>query len=155
MFFVCIMTECTVCTCFSAEMAREIFFRVKLGIGFYDRDTGLNNLLSGISTSQPSNLLSPMSVDYESYARTTRLFVPSGSLGSSSVHPFIDLLPFTSHSHTIHLGGYKLLSHQCSTRCSSPSSRHLPPTVVPECYDSSPLYFQILHPFPRRKHLHS
>ena len=106
MFSVCTMTKCTVCTCFSTEMAREIFFRGELGIGFYDWDTRLKNLLSDISTSQPLSLPSPISVDYKSYTRTTRLFVPNGSLGSPPVHPFIDLLPLTAvrkfHTHALY-----------------------------------------------------
>lgn len=67
-----------------------------LGICSLDRNTGLNNILSGISTDHLSNLLSPAFLEYRSYPRNIRLHGRNGSLTFSchlsSEAPFAEFL---------------------------------------------------------------
>ena len=83
---------------------------VQLEIVCCDKNTGLNDLLPGISTTQLPGLSSPTSVDYEPRQRVIRLLGPNGSFSfgksTGSQDPFIEfsLLPLANvrKFHLIH-----------------------------------------------------
>jgi len=74
-------------TCWDAVVAQTMVSSiplqkgVRLVITFYDEDTGLglNDILSGISTTHPLNLASPTSMEYWSFPREIHLVGPNGS----------------------------------------------------------------------------
>ena len=100
--------RCLSIRCPSALDARALISSIALPKGAhleldcYDKDAGLEDILSGVSTTHLSNLSSPTTMKYRSYTRHIQLLGPDGSasftIASSSSAPFAEfpLLPLAN-----------------------------------------------------------
>jgi len=111
-------------------------------------NAGLNEILTGISTAHLSNLLSPTSVEYETYLRRIRLSGPDGgfSFRSFTKDPFVGFPLLT----LANVREFRLINHELSeTPRLSPITHYLSffpslKTLAVECETNTPYLSTLL-----------
>ena len=119
--------------CNNRMNAQTLIFNIALGrganleISSLDKNTGLNDVLSDISTGHLSNLPSPAFLEYQSYPRNIRLRGPNGRL-SFSCFPSVGI-PFEEFPllSLTHVREFRLRHHTPQRHRSS----HNPPVFDP------------------------
>jgi len=114
---------------------------VHLEISSLDRDTGLNDILSGIPTTHLSNLPSAVFMEYRSYPRAIHLWGPNGSFSfscfPSSATPFVEF-PLLSLSNVREFQCPRVSPQTPRTRTALVPSRvpGVPSTILPNPRDT-------------------